>query len=97
MKFARKDGYYATTTATRRYDIQRWDGAWLLRIWTVKNIAGLTIADAMVESDTFDTKADTKADAVAVATAYDALTDDYRPCDNGYRTRYTTAIRNAFM
>jgi hypothetical protein len=93
MKFKRIAGRgYTVTVDTKIYDIERSNGYWVLTIWSIREVAGLVIRGADIDGDTYDTKGN----AVAVATAYEALGDDYRGSEHGHRARFTTAVLNAF-
>ncbi len=90
-------GYSATGTA-HRYNVDQTDRSrrrpqWMLRIFTLKTVAGITIADKLVATEV---GYDSRALAYAIAQTYENFGEDYRSADHRHMTRLTAAITNAY-
>lgn len=95
LKFHRtQPGAYYADGESRRYTVQRQASGWLLRVYSPRVTAGVINTIGLDPID--HSKDDTKALAVAVADAYEALGDDYLAHEHGHRNRMTTAISDAY-
>lgn len=83
--------YYAQGEA-HIYLVVRTTEGWELVIYTKKTVTGVEITDREVHA----TWCDAKALAVLVAEEYEALGEDYRSNEYGYRERHTEATLRAY-
>ena len=81
---------YAAEGASHVYFIYRDGKDWTLKISQVNVVLGMHLTGAQVAIATLDRKAD----AVAVAKAFEALGDDYRQSEHRGRTRWSLALQN---
>lgn len=86
-------GNYYANGASLRYDIVRLRrSGWMLRIWTTKTAAGVTVRDQIIKSDSHESLKLAR----FVATEYETLEEKYGAEDYDNRERYRTAIERAY-
>lgn len=95
LPFNRSGNGYRCRTATRTYLISRNEfGGWDLMIFKAKIVCDIRV-------DTLDKPVKTswnqlKSLCVGVASEYEALGDDYKAHEHGYRERLTEAVQRAY-